>query len=98
MVLPELAIDVFIGAALARPIGSCEVCLAAQSLRNPFVIGEFAAVVEGDRMDGPGYIAHGVDDGVSDADFRAVRDRSTDQRARFALHDGDQSTFMKCVC
>ena len=87
-----------IGAALARPIGSCEVRLTAQCLRDPFVISEFAAVVKGDRMDALGDVAHGFDDGVSHGDFRAMFDGATDQLARFTFDHRDQRALMKRVC
>lgn len=80
----------FIGAPIARAIGSCEVRLAAQILRDSFVIGEFATVVERDRLDTLSDVAHGLDDGVGDGDFRAMLNSATDQLARFAFDDGDQ--------
>ena len=88
----------FIGAALARTIWSCDVRLVAQILFDPFMIGEFATVVEGNGMHAMRDVAPGFDDCVGYGDFRVVLYGSTDQLARFAFHDRDQGALMKRVC
>ena len=49
----QLAIDVFIGAALTGVIGFREIRLAAQVVRDPFVIGELPTVIEGNGVHPP---------------------------------------------
>ncbi len=72
----EIVPDTFflsVAAALPRAVGVGEVEVAVQGGRDELMLGEFLAVVGGERMDDPAHHAEPAQDGIAHIDRGPVR-------------------------
>lgn len=94
VVASQFAVKVLIGPALPGMVRLGEVDVALELFSNVPMVGEFAAVVEGDGLDRVGVGLHHDLDGVGDRPFGVALDATAFDETRRAFHQGDDRAAM----
>ena len=91
---PQFTVEILVGAALPGMVGFRKVDLAVERGGDPGMVGELAAVIERDGVDGILETRHHLVDGVRDRGLGFAWHGTTRQQPGLAFHQGHDRALM----